>query len=75
MMIREQLQGRVPLLEVFGWTEDGGQRFIYMSLIEDETLQERWCDMNEDERRAMCEELEHFVKTWGALEQDWAHDR
>lgn len=40
MMLREQLS-RVPIPEVFGWTEDGSQRFIYMSLIEDKTLQER----------------------------------
>ena len=70
MMIREQLQSQVPVPEVFGWTEDGGQRFIYMSLIEGETLQERWGDMNEDERRAVCEELKHMVKAWRALEQD-----
>jgi hypothetical protein len=74
MMLREQLQCRVPVPEVFGWTEDGGQRFIYMSLIEGETLQERWCDMNEDERRVICEELKHVVKLWRALEQD-THDR
>jgi hypothetical protein len=41
MMICEQLQGQVPVPEVFGWTEDGDQVFIFMSLIEDETLQER----------------------------------
>ncbi len=62
MMLREQLQCLVPVPGVFGWTEDGGQRFIYMSLIESETLQERWCDMNEDERRTICKELKHVVK-------------
>jgi predicted Fe-S protein YdhL (DUF1289 family) len=45
-----------------------------MSLIEGETLQERWADMNEDERRAVCEELKRAVKVWKALEQD-KHDR
>lgn len=53
IMVREKLRGRVPIPEVFGWTEDGGQRFIYMSLIEGETLQERWGDMNEHERQAI----------------------
>ena len=74
MMMREVLQGQVSVPEVFGLTEDGGQRFIYMSLIEGETLQERWADMNEDERRAVCEELKRAVKVWKALEQD-KHDR
>ncbi|KAI1991107.1 hypothetical protein LOZ51_004639 [Ophidiomyces ophidiicola] len=34
MMVREKLQGQVPVPEVFGWAENGGQRFIYMSLVE-----------------------------------------
>ena len=68
--VREQLQGQVPIPEVFGWTEDGGQRFIYMSLIQGETLLERWSDMNENERQAVCRELRHIVKTWRALTQD-----
>lgn len=54
MMIREQLQDQVLVPEIFGWTEDEGQRFIYMSLIEGETLQERWGDMNENERLDVC---------------------
>lgn len=70
MKVREQLQGQVPTPEVFGWIEDGRQRFIYMSLIQGETLQERWSDMNENERRAVCEELRHIVKAWRALTQD-----
>ncbi|GKT51827.1 uncharacterized protein ColSpa_12008 [Colletotrichum spaethianum] len=74
MMVHERLQGLVPVPEIFGWTEDDGQRFIYMSLIEGVTLQERWCDMNEDEKRVICEELKGMVKELRALEQD-SHDR
>lgn len=65
-----RLQGRVPVPEVFGWAEDGGQGFIYMALFQGETLLERWGDMNEDERRGVCEELGHMVKSWRALTQD-----
>ncbi|KAK9849882.1 phosphotransferase enzyme family protein [Penicillium brevicompactum] len=73
MIAREKLIGKVPMPEAFGWTEDGGQRFIYVSLIEGETLQERWCDMNDDDRRTVCLELKHMVKAWRALKQD-KHD-
>ncbi len=69
LMMRELLQGQVPVPEIFGLAEDGGQRFIYMSLIEGGTLLERWGDMNEDERRAICEELKRVVNVWRALEQ------
>ncbi|POR33125.1 Uncharacterized protein TPAR_06647 [Tolypocladium paradoxum] len=74
IMVREKLQGQVTVPEVFGWTEDGGQRFIYMSLIEGSTLHERWEDMSEAERGAVCEELRCAVKAWRTLEQD-KHDR
>lgn len=73
IMIYKHLKGQVPVPEVFGWTEDGGQVFIYMSLIEGETLQERWGDMDENERRFVCEELKCMVKAWRSLEQD-GHD-
>lgn len=73
MMLYKRLKGQVPVPEVFRWTEDGGQRFIYMSLIQGEPLQRRWGGMNEYERRAVCEELKHMVKAWRALKQD-EHD-
>ncbi|KAE8146305.1 kinase-like domain-containing protein [Aspergillus avenaceus] len=41
-----------------------------MSLIEGETLQERWSDMNEDERQSVCQELKHMVEAWRTLAPD-----
>lgn len=73
IILRKHLDGQVPVPEVFGWTEDGGQVFIYMSLIEGESLQGRWGDMNENERHSVCEELKRVAKAWRALEQD-RHD-
>jgi hypothetical protein len=70
MEIREQLQGHVPTPEIFGWSEDGGQVFVFMSLVEGETLEERWSSMNEVERQAICKKLQHIVKIWRALTQD-----
>lgn len=40
-MVYSQLHSQVLIPEVFGWTEDGGQQFIYISLIQGETLQVR----------------------------------
>lgn len=70
VIIREQLHGQVPIPEVFGWTEDGDQLFIYMASIEGKTLLERWCDMNKHERRTVCHQLQYMVKAWRALTQD-----
>ncbi|KAK2035760.1 phosphotransferase enzyme family protein [Colletotrichum somersetense] len=74
MMVHEQRQGKIPVPEIFGWAEDDGQRFIYMSLIEGVTLQEIWCNTNENERRVICGELKEMVRALRALEQD-SHDR
>ena len=70
VLMREKLKGRVPIPEVFGWAEDGGQRFIYMSLVEGETLQARFGTMNESERQAVCKELRSMVNAWRALTQE-----
>lgn len=70
VLMRERLQGRVPVPEVFGWAEDGGQKFIYMSLVEGDTLQARFSTMNEGERQAVCKELRSMVDAWRALTQE-----
>jgi len=70
LKIREQLQGQVPIPEVFGWAKDGIQGFIYMALMEGDTLEDRWLDLSEDERLAVCEELRGMTTAWRVLEQD-----
>lgn len=70
MMLREKLQGRLPVPQVFGWTEDEGQTFIYMALVEGQTLMDRWSDLSGDEKQAICEELRDLVKMFRALKQD-----
>ena len=69
IMVYKQLKGKVPVPEVFGWTEDGDQVFIYMSFIEGETLEQRWGAFNDDEREAVCKELNGMVKAWRSLKQ------
>lgn len=67
-MVYGKLKGKVPIPEVYGWTMDGGQGFIYMELIEGDTLEERWATMSEDEKLSVCTELHGMVKEWRALE-------
>lgn len=70
VLMRERLQGRVPVPEVFGWAEDSGQQFIYMPLVEGDTLQARFSTMKESERHAVCMELRSMVSAWRALTQE-----
>ena len=70
IMLREQFQNRVPVPEVFGWAEDARQTFVYMQFIEGGTLMERYGGLNEDEKRAISEELGYFMKMIRSLKQD-----
>ena len=67
-MAYQRLKGKVPIPEVFGWTVDGDQTFIYMALIEGETLEQRWHALNEEERETVCKELNSMAKAWRSLE-------
>ncbi|KAK8121791.1 hypothetical protein PG984_010461 [Apiospora sp. TS-2023a] len=66
-MVYEKLRDQVPVPEVYGWVEDEGQRFIYMSLVEGDTLANMWPSMNEAQRQDVCKELKGMVGAWRAL--------
>jgi predicted Ser/Thr protein kinase len=69
-MVYDKLQGDVPVPEVYGWSENGCQVFIYMALIEGDTLEQRWAGMKEDERLSVCAELRRMSKKWRVLQHD-----
>lgn len=69
VMMYERLKGHVPVPEVYGWAKDGNQRFLYMALIEGDTLQTRFYALSETERQAICKELRSMVDAWRALKQ------
>lgn len=70
IMIREKLCGQVPIPKVFAWVEDGGQVFIYMQLIQGETLQAQWHNLDEADRLSVCSQLKCMVASWRNLGQD-----
>ncbi|KAF4823484.1 hypothetical protein CGCTS75_v010321 [Colletotrichum tropicale] len=75
-MVREKLQGKVPVPEVFGWVNDGEQGFMYMFLVEGDTLEERWSEMAEDERLDVCKELRVMVnarRAWKKMRVKGSH--
>lgn len=70
VMMYERLQGQVPVPEVYGWAKDGDQMFLYMVLIEGDTLQTRFHALNETERQAICKELRLMVNAWRTWKQN-----
>lgn len=69
MMVQDHFQGCIPVPEIFGWTEDADQTFIYMSIIEGDTLETRWPTLDEADRLAICDELKQMVETWRTIPQ------
>ena len=53
--IRQLLPYQVPVPEVYGWCEEGGEVFIYMELVKGVTLENRWESLLKQERIQVCE--------------------
>jgi hypothetical protein len=68
--IHQHLSGHVRVPEVYGWRTDARQTFIYMELIEGNTLENLWPTMNEEDRTAICSQLRLMVEEWRRLRQD-----
>ncbi|EEP79187.1 predicted protein [Uncinocarpus reesii 1704] len=51
----------VPVPEVYGWTHDNGQVFIYMELVKGVTLEQRWEFLDQTERVEICEQLRVII--------------
>ncbi|KAI7763754.1 hypothetical protein LZL87_011611 [Fusarium oxysporum] len=47
--------------EIYGWTEDGGEVFLYMQLVEGVTLEKRWEFLNKEDKTGICEQLRDMV--------------
>lgn len=58
---------RVP--KIYGWCEDGGERFIYMEQIEGVTVQERWPSLSTPEKLSVAEQLNTMIASMRCLRQ------
>jgi len=68
--LRRLLPGQVPVPEVYGWCEDGGEFFIYMELIQGETLENKWESLSTPERIDVCGQLRVMLSELRSLKQD-----
>lgn len=60
----------VPVPEIFGWRRDEGETFLYMSLVQGQTLEDRWDLLDESARDAVCKQLKIMVGSWRGLRQE-----
>lgn len=64
----------VPVPEVYGWCRDGNQVFIYMELIQGETLEKSWSELSMRNKDAVCLQLKEIIGCLGQFRQP-ADDR
>lgn len=69
-MLPKAFPGKVPLPEVYGWRVEEGCVYIYMELIQGETLHCQWVHLNEQERLSICAQLDGVVFALRQAEQD-----
>lgn len=67
--IRSTLGQQVLVPEVYGWFRDGKEVFIYMQLIEGQTLEDTWDTLAQTERASIHHELCRIVKSLQSLRQ------
>ena len=67
--IWKHLKCEVPVPELYGWVRDGEELFIYMKLIEGETLEARWDTLSVLERLDVSSELKTMTTALRGLRQ------
>lgn len=68
-IVRQFLRDSVPVPEIYGWVVDGDETFIYMELLDGNTLKERWASLSSVDRVRLCGELRDMVTSLRRLEQ------
>jgi len=69
-MIRRAFGDEVPVPEIFGWRVDEDYVFIYMELIQGQTLLDRWDELDALNKRSLCDQLCQIINSLRRLEQD-----
>lgn len=56
-----------PVPEVYGWTHDDGEVFIFMELVQGVTLEDRWDALDRTERTGICTQLASLLAVLRSL--------
>ncbi|RBA15718.1 hypothetical protein FPRO05_12325 [Fusarium proliferatum] len=60
----------VPVPEIYGWTDDGGEGFLYMQLVEGVTLEKRWDSLSREDKVGVCEQLRDMLDELRQVKRD-----
>ncbi|KAK3369364.1 hypothetical protein B0T24DRAFT_557353 [Lasiosphaeria ovina] len=68
--VHKELQGTVPVPEVYGWEVDikRGETYIYMALVAGNTLAAEWGNMTQKHKEVLCNQLRTMWWAWRHLQ-------
>ncbi|OAT11194.1 phosphotransferase enzyme family protein [Blastomyces gilchristii SLH14081] len=69
-MLRMSFAEKIPVPEVYGWRVYQNSVFIYMELIQGDTLHDRWDSLNELDRNFICGQLREIISSLQQIEPD-----
>jgi hypothetical protein len=69
-MLPKILADKVPVPEVYGWRVEGPYVFIYMELIQGESLYNRWDYLNNLDKASICHQLRDIISSIRQVNQD-----
>lgn len=64
------LPGQVPVPEIYGWSKDENELFIYMEYVQGITLYDRYDSLGKEEKETICDQLRGILKALRSLKQD-----
>jgi aminoglycoside phosphotransferase (APT) family kinase protein len=70
--IGKHLSPQVPVPQVYGWTRDGAETFLYLELIDGHSLAERWDGLTDEEKSQICRQLRAMIFQWRRIRQPQA---
>jgi hypothetical protein len=61
---------KIPVPEIYAWSSDGGQVFLYMELVKGLTLHQAWDSISKDGKDIVCDQLAKIVRALRLLKQE-----
>ena len=71
--MRNYMRDKVPVPEIYGWRCDEETTFLYMELVDGDTLEARWPTLAEADRTRVCTQLRDIVQRLRQLKRNQTH--
>ena len=62
--LKENLPDLVPVPRIYGWRQEANHTYLYMEMIEADTLADRWESLAQHERTLICEQLRSIISAY-----------